>query len=461
MKTLAEQVRDLENTRAAKAAEAENVINKSVEEDRTITVEEQELFDELEGEIKQIDDNLVRLKRLESIQKASAKPPTENRQSVDKSIRKKTNGPLILSKKFDPDDKFQGQSFIRKVIAKTLGKIDGVSPVVIAEKRWGQTNPNLVEVLKADVAGGGTESGDWGNELVGIDNRYTGDFVEFLYGMTVYNQLGLRVVPAHISIKGQDGAATGYWVGEGKAIPMSALDFNTVNLTPLKVAAITTMSKELMRHSSPSAEMLVRDALAEACSQRIDTTFISNTAAGTATPAGIMYNIAATTSAGTDTDGVINDIKELRQRFITAKNTGGLTWVMNKGLASSLSLLRNALGQKEFTEINQDGGMLEGDPVVTGDNVNANHLILIKPSDIWRIEDMGIEVSASEQATIEQADNPTGASDVPTDQSQGIVGMFQTESVAVKAVMPINFQRRRESAVAWINDADYGGGIST
>jgi hypothetical protein len=174
-----------------------------------------------------------------------------------------------------------------------------------------------------------------------------------------------------------------------------------------------------------------------------------------------LYNIPATTSAGSDTDGVINDIKELRQRFITAKNEGGLYWVMNPGLASSLSLLRNALGQKDFTEINQDGGFLEGNPVVTGHNVGASHLILVKPSDIWRIGMGGVQVSMSEHATIEQDNAPQGAQDTPVAQSASPVNMFQTDSMAIKVVMSIDFARRRESAVAWINNASYGGGIST
>jgi hypothetical protein len=174
-----------------------------------------------------------------------------------------------------------------------------------------------------------------------------------------------------------------------------------------------------------------------------------------------MYNIAATTSAGTDTEGLLNDIKELRQRFITAKNTGGLWWVMNPGLASSIGLLRNALGQKDFTEISENGGVLEGSPVAVGDNVNATHLILVKPSDIWRIGMSGIEVSTSEHASIEQDSAPQGAQDAPVAGDANFVSMFQTESTAVKVVMSIDFQRRRESAVAWISDADYGGAVST
>jgi hypothetical protein len=43
---------------------------------------------------------------------------------------------------------------------------------------FGKTHPNLVQYLKSGVPGGGTGSGEWGAELVGIDNRYTGDFVD-------------------------------------------------------------------------------------------------------------------------------------------------------------------------------------------------------------------------------------------------------------------------------------------
>lgn len=458
MKTIAEQVRDLENTRAAKAARMTEVMQKSIDEGRSTDDAESEEFDTLEAEIKQVDEDLVRLKKLQVMQGQSAAQVSGETKSAASASR----GPMIITRSRDADEKFEGQSFIRKAIARTIAKMDGISAAAVAESRWGKTNPTLVEIIKTDIAGGGSGSGEWGAELVQADARYMGDFITYLYSKTLYNQLPLREVPAHVTIKGQDGAATGYWVGESKAIPMSKPDFSTVSLTPLKVAALTTMSKELLRDSSPSAEMWIRDSLVQAAAQRIDTTFISATAATAgSTPAGILNNIAATTSAGTDSAGVLNDIKELRARFINAKNAGGLVWCMNPGLASSLALMRNALGQKEFTEINQSGGMLEGDPVYVSENVNANYLVLLKPSDIFRIGNGPVEVSMSEHATIEQADNPSGASDTPADQSQGIVGMFQTESVAMKVVQSINFARRRTSAVAWINNADYGGSVST
>ena len=334
----------------------------------------------------------------------------------------------------------------------------------MAAERWGKTNPQLVQVIKAGVAAGssGTATGDWGSELISLDGRYTGDFIEYLYGRTVFGQLPLRSVPENVTIKGQDGAATAYWVGEGKAIPVTSMDFSDVNLTSLEVDAMASITKRLIRESSPDAEMLVRDGLVEAARQRIDATFLSTTAASAGvSPAGLLNGLSAGSASGVDADALRADIAALYAGFISAKNAMGLYWVMGPSLAKQISLMRNALGQREFPELTQLGGMLEGDPVVTGDNVGAGDLILLKPSDIYKIGDRGISVSISDQATIEMANDPTGDAGVPTAQTKQMVSMFQSNSVAVKVTMPINYAKRRASAVAYIGDGDYGSAVST
>lgn len=458
-KSLADQIRDYENTRAAKAARMQEVMQKSMDGGRSMDESEVQEFDELASEVKQIDEDLVRARQMEKLMSQTAQPVVADRKGVDLAAQGR-KGPTILVKKSDPDEKFQGQNYTRMVIAKALAHLTQRSAIAIANERWGKTNPHLVEVIKADVAGGGTGSGEWGNELVSQDT-WTGDFIEYLYGMTVYDKLALTEVPANITIKGQDGAATAYWVGESKAIPVTAMDFNEVTLGRKKVAALAVISKELMMDSSPSAEMLVRNSLAEAGAQKIDSTFFSASAGSATTPAGILYNIAGTTSAGTDGEGVANDMKELMHRFTVAKNSGGQVLAMNPALATGLSWLRNALDQYEFPNITENGGNIRGKTVYTGDNINASHLIMLKPRDIYRIGRGAVEISISDQATIEMADNPAADTDTPTAPTGKMVSMYQTDSVAIKMVQQMNFARRRESAVAWIKDADYGGAIST
>lgn len=415
--------------------------------------EEAKEFDALEVECKNLDGD-IRKARFAAVNAAAAK-------AVDGSssaAASRSRGPTIIVKGSDQDEKFPGQNYTRMVIAKAVAHLNMSTPSSIAEARWGKSNPTLVRLVKAnEVASGGATTGEWGAELVSADNRYTGDFIEYLHGMTVYDRLPLREVPANVTIKGSDGAATGYWVGEGKAIPLSAPSASTVSLTPLKVAALAVVSNELLRDSSPAAEMWVRDMLAQASGQRVDQTFLSTTAASSGvSPAGLLNGLTAGFSAGQTADNLRADIESLYDGFITAKNSTGLYFVTNPTLAKAISLMRNSLGQREFEGVTGNGGTLEGDPLVVGDNVGAGDFILMKPSDIWKIGDSGLSVSVSREATIEMSSAPVGAGLVPTGGTENPVNMFQAESTAIKVVRSINFQKRRSDAVAYIGDAAYG-----
>jgi HK97 family phage major capsid protein len=229
-----------------------------------------------------------------------------------------------------------------------------------------------------------------------------------------------------------------------------------VNLTPLKVAALAIVSKELLRDSSPSAEKLVRDSLVNASAQKVDSTFLGTAAASAGvSPAGILNGLSAGSSAGNDVDGVIADVKSLYSGFITANNADDLYFVTTQSLAKALGLIQNVMGNFAFPGISANGGTLLGDPLVAGGNVGTGDLILLKPSDIYKIGDRGVEVSLSTEAAIQMDGAPDGASDTPV-ANTSVVSMFQTESVALKVVRPLNFAKRRSSAVAYIGDADYG-----
>jgi HK97 family phage major capsid protein len=456
VKSITDQIKDLENTRAAKAARMTDIAAKASEAGRSMDDAEAEEFDTLDGEIKRVDADLVRMRRIESlnVQRAVAVDGSTQKGAVS---TKGADAPLVIAKR-DHDEKFKGQNYTRMVIARALAHIKGVSPSRIAAARWGKSNPTLVEIIRAnEVASAGSDSGEWGAELVAADGRYTGDFIEYLHAATVFDRLPLREVPANVTIKGQDGTATGYWVGQSKAIPATSADFSTVNLTPLKVAALAVISNELLEDSSPAAEALVRDALVKASAQRVDATFLSTTAASSGvSPAGLLNGLTAIGSAGSDINGVISDIKALHAGFISDKNNAELMYVTTPYLAMSLGLMQTDLQQSAFPGLTRAGGSLKGTQMITGDNVGSGDLILLSPSDIWRIGDTGVEVSVSRDATVEMNSVPVGAADVPTASSEDSVSMFQTESTAIKVVRRINFQKRRTGAVAYVGDADYG-----
>jgi hypothetical protein len=449
-------IQELREAREQKAARMNELVQLRETEQRKSTDEEATEFDTLSDEVKELDDD-IRLTKMHAINSGNAKAV----DGTSATAASRSRSADFFVKSGDADEKFPGQNYVRSIIAKAMANALNDSPVAIAQHRWGKSNPTLVRLIKAGVAGGGSGSGEWGAELVNADTRYTGDFLTYLYSQTVYDRLPLRNVPAHVMIKGQDGQGTGYWVGESKPIPATTADFMNVSLTPLKVAALAVVSNEWMRDSDPSGEMLVRDALVQASSQRVDTTFLSATAASAGvSPAGLLNGLSGIACSGTDAAALRADIMSLYTPFLAAKNASGIHLVMTPSLAKALSLLVNALGQTEFPTLNAGGGTLLGDPVVTGENVTSGNLIAIKPSDIYRIGDTGIQVSMSREAMIEQDSAPSGATDTPVAGTAYMVSMFQSESTAFKVVRSINFAKRRASAVAFIQDAEYGGVVS-
>jgi ATP-dependent protease ClpP protease subunit len=453
MVTLHEQLGELRAQRIAKM-ERQGEINLAFQKSPdAVTDEMRAEFDSLDAELVSLDDQ-IRAKSFELRTSQEARPIT---QTHSRTVQR--GAPYLNLKVKDQDEKFKGQNWTRKVIAMALAHNHHVSPVDIAQARWGKTNPTLVECIRmAAVPGGGSDSGEWGAELVQSDQRYTGDFIEFLYAMTVFDQLPLREIPAHVTVKGTDGAATGYWVGQSKGIPATQGSASSVSLTPLKVAALAVVSNELLADSSPAAETWVRDLLAEAMSQRVDQTFLSTTAASAGvSPAGILNGVTAKTSAGATADNIRSDIEALMADFITARHVGGLTFVTTRGLGLALQLIRNSLGFPEFPGAMLSGGTLEGMRLVTGDNVSTGDFILLDPREIWKIGDTGIQVAISREATIEQDSAPQGATDTPVAASANLTNMFQEDSTAIRLIRRINFQKRRTTAVSFVGDAGYGG----
>lgn len=449
MKSIHEQLAELQDLRWTKKLRMEDITEKAANESRKVNAVEGSEIDGLLAEVADIDDD-IRTKSVQLLQVQRATPVVQR------------SGPTIIVKGSDVDEKFKGQNFTRMVIAKALASLDqfqGYKPSEIAQLRWGKTNPTLVAVMKAnEVPGFGSGAGEAGAALVTADSRYTGDFIEYLYNQTVYDRLGLKEVPANVTVKGQDAAATAYWVGESKAIPNTTAVFSAVNLTPLKVAAIAVLSNELIRDSSPAAESLVRDALVEAAAQRIDTTFLSASAAvAGVSPAGILNGVTATAASGIDAAALRLDLSTMLALFDTAKIYGGVTLVTTRALARKIAMMYNTLGtSQDFPGTTPMGGTLIGYPVIIGDNVPSGDIIAIASNEVWKIGDQGVTVSLSKDAMIEQSSAPTGATDTPVAASQFFTSMFQEESTAIKVVRPTNFAKRRIAAVQFISGANYG-----
>lgn len=471
-KTYSEQIADLENTRAAKVADMDGIMSKSLEDGRTTDDGEGEQVDTLADEIKRLDADLSRLRTMEKLNASQAK-------AVDGTSTKaaaESRQPSVTVKntqKLEP-----GQEFARYAMCLITAKGDASKALRIAQHEYPQ-NERIVKalnmqsdsrgieaIMKANVEAGTTLDTTWAAPLVDYQN-FAGDFVEFLRPQTILGKFGtngvpgLSRIPFNVRIAGQTSGGQGYWVGEGAPKPLTAFDFNAVELRWAKVANIAVLTEELMRFSNPSAELLVRNALADALRARLDIDFVDLAKAPVAnvSPASITYGVTPIASSGTDADAIRTDMRALWAPFIAANNPPTTAvYIMSSTTALALSMMMNPLGQQEFPGISMMGGTFGGIPVIVSEYLagdsSGGTVILANAADIWLADDGGFTIDASREASLQMLDNPTNNSATATATS--MVSMFQTNSVAIRVERYINWAKRRASAVQVLTGVNWG-----
>lgn len=466
-KSIAEQISAFEAARKEKSARMEEIQSAAADEGRTKDQAEREEFETLRDEIKAIDDELKDLRDMEAAALASAKAveathvrTAEGAAQVRSGIQVKTQPKLA-----------PGIGLARFVKCLGMAKGNPMHALELAKSRYGESSA-IVGVFKAAVEAGTTLSGSWAEALVGDESTIFGDFAEFLRPQTIIGKFGnngipgLRPAPFRTRLITQTGGGQGYWVGQGKPKPLTALDFAGTTLEPNKVANIAVVSKEILMSSSPSAEPIIRDSLAAALRERMDTDFIDPTknVSANVSPASITYGISLPNSSGNDADAIRADVKTMMQAFIDANNppTSGV-WIMSSGTALALSLMTNAMGQPEFPGITLNGGIFAGLPVITSEYVAAvsagSYVYLVNASDIYLADEGGLTVDMSTEASLEMLDSGL-SQDATAGTGASLVSMFQTNSVAFLAERMINWSKRRASAVSGIDTVNWGSASS-
>lgn len=459
---LAEQITALEAKRAAQASRMEDIQTKALDEGRTKDEAEREEFSGIAAEVKQIDDELADLRSLERMKAASAKPV--NTATVQKSANDsgdRSLAPVRVKKKAEP-----GIEFARLAKVKALAHLDHEPVREVAKAHYGEDSAVYGLVTKANVVAGSSVSGSWAEDLVGDETSVYADFAEFLRPMTILGKFGnggtpnLRRIPFRTPLITQTGGGQAYWVGEGKPKPLTAFDFSRTTLDELKVATISVVTEELLRKSSPSADMILRDQLAAAVAARIDQDFIDPANTGTASvkPASITSGADSIVAQSySDGDSVRTDVRALMKKFIDANNplTSGV-WIMSANTALAGSLIVNALGQTEFPGMTMNGGTFMGLPVITSEYL-TDYVVLANAMDIYLADEGGVQVDVSREASLQMLDNPTNDTVTPTATS--MVSMWQTNSVAFRAERILNWARRRTTSVAYLTSVGWGGAV--
>jgi HK97 family phage major capsid protein/HK97 family phage prohead protease len=180
------------------------------------------------------------------------------------------------------------------------------------------------EVLQRDMPQEGrrdltTASPSGGGYLVDTQNM---GFIEILRNRSVAFRMGARRLSGltgNVTIPKQSGAGSAYWLAtESTQTTESNQSFSQIALTPKTASAYTEISRNLLLQSSPGAEGIVSDDLAQIVSLAVDLAALSGSGVS-----GQPQGITNTTGIGSVTATSVNYAKVLE--FQTDVATSNVT----------------------------------------------------------------------------------------------------------------------------------------
>jgi HK97 family phage major capsid protein len=248
----------------------------------------------------------------------------------------------------------------------------------------------------------------------------------------------------------------GSFVGEGLPIPVRQGLFTSQTLTPKKMGVITTWTREIDEHSVPAIEGLLRDAIQMDTAVSLDAVLLDANAATTVRPPGILNGVSGLTpTAGGGFNALVGDIKQLTNALLTGTlgNIRNPVWLMNPAQVNSIGLVA-APGAGVFPFRDEIGrGTLGGWPVIDSGTVPINTVIVVDAADFVSVSGDAPRFEISDQATLHMED--TTPTDISTAGTPAVVAfpaksMFQTDSMALRLILPINWCLRRTGVVAWV-----------
>lgn len=431
---------------AAKNLELQGHMTKSLDAGQTPDEATEASIQAIEKEIEAIEKNIARVQKQIAEAEKAAKTATpangQNGQEAKDTAEGKTKTVVTTESNLP-----KGIGFAQYARAKLTTQLEAkkgnfVSPLDMA-KQMG-FNAEVQDLVQKATVGSTTDAG-FASALV-RDNHLVGEFVDMLKAATVFDKLkGMRDVPFNTTMPAKTKRGKASWVGEGKKKPLTNPEFGDVKIKEHKLAAITVYTQELMRRSDPAVDVLVRDDLIEASQILIDETFLGVQVETDVIPAGVLSGVTAITASGTTAAAYDTDLEALEDKFLEANlSLDGSYYLMSETRAARMGRIRDALGNRYFDGMQGVIKELNGRPVITSQTV-GDKIALIKTSEILLAQDGGVDVSYSDQATLEDEDGT-------------IINLWQENKFAVRVEKFITWNKRRPIAAAWIDYSTPAGG---
>jgi HK97 family phage prohead protease/HK97 family phage major capsid protein len=467
--SLSQRITDLET----QLVEKRDALNAHLEnmDDSNVSESDMQTTNDLNAKIRQLEDTRNALVDSEKIlgKTADNGQPRSGRALAVVPNEAKGSSAFVQQRHRDKKDLSPLDYLVRAATVAYFAKNTGKLVEETRTRLYGddEVTRGVVElVLRAASAPAMTTVTGWAAELV--HQIYT-DYMELLMPNAILPRLGAKGLALNFGAAGRIIIPTrqrtptlaGSFVGEGMAIPVRQGQFASQTLTPKKVAVISTWTREMNDHSIPAIEGLLRQAIQEDTTVAIDSVLLDANPATTIRPPGLLNGVAAlTATAGGGLAALIGDIKLLEQALIagTYGNLRSPVWLMNPGNVLSAAMA-SAVNTGIFPFRDEvRAGTLGTVPFIESVNVPFGTMIIIDAADFVVVGGEAPRLEISDQATLHMED--TAPLDLVGPGSPGVVAapqrsLFQTDSLALRMVMPLNWVQRRAGTIAWTQNTTW------
>ena len=343
----------------------------------------------------------------------------------------------------------KGQKPMQEILRETYGEDEATRAVM-----------NVI--TRASTVPAQTTLTTWAAELIAI---VMGEFLSALIPVSVFPKIASRgssftfgrAGAINLPIRAPSPAIAGAFVGEGAPIPVRQGQFLTQQMTPKKLGVITTFTREIADHSTPAIEGILRDAVIEDTGVALDSVLLDTNAATAIRPAGLLSGTAGITgTAGGGFNAVVGDVKLLGNALITASrgNFRQPLWLMNPGTALSLALTpASGVQQLPFRD-EVSRGTFMGYPIVQSTTVTAGTVVLMDCADFASVTGDDPRFEISDQAVLHMEDTAPlqiGTPGTPPTVAAPTRSLWQTDTIGLRLIMPMNWTVRRSGMVQHID----------
>lgn len=447
-----QRILDLENAKDAKVLRMSQINDTVANDGRTKDAEERAEFDKLAADLAGIESELTDARILEAAQGAAATAVVAKDTATGSRARAEVTRIKATA------NRPAGHGFACIIQAMASAKMAGMNPVDLARRQW----PDWPEIAKeiegmqykaAVVAGTSTTTG-WAAELAPIQ-PLTDEFVAILRPQTLLGRIpGLTRVPFNSRVPIHSSAGTAHWVGQGLSKPVTAQVFTSADFPVYKMSKICVLTKELVALSNPGALPLVQREMVNQLIEFADTQLMLSTVAisSTVNPAAITNGVTGTVTSGTAEANIRQDLRVLLNSFsANGYPLSEVVLVTSEDILFRIASSVNTLGMPSFPGLGITGGTVYNVPMIGSNSVTEEHLIGLHAPSVLVGPDGGMEISVSEEASLQMDDAPTS----PPTSVTVFQSLWQENKIGIRVEQFAGWLKARSTAVNRIHTIAY------